>query len=175
MGHDLPIGIAAWVRTEHFAIAVLFPTMAATVCMWASRDAVRGNFWIFFAAVCATIVVALPPVEPWLHVLDPEPANLHTLPLLPVAYLLLGRYRLPNPALAYGATFFSLLIADLVGANAYAQLNGAPAGSSLVGVGGAGARDGLVLLPIVAAIITWSVRALLVQGVPLRLFGRRQD
>ncbi|HTS54991.1 MAG TPA: hypothetical protein VMH26_17095 [Burkholderiales bacterium] len=68
-----------------------------------------------------------------------------------VCLLLLFRRVYVSPALAYALTFLSLWLVDVTCALSRALECGAPLSGFYVGVGGAGARDALFLLPLLTA------------------------
>lgn len=162
----LPSPLSLWVSAPHFWVAVGAPA----VC-WAAILAVHGirsrrvggppglRWWA--VATLATFVGGR-----WHESADA--LSLHLVSYVSLLYFLHAYRRTPPAPLEGGAlAFFSLLICDI--AHAALRLAFEPGGGRLasaewlVGVGGAGWGDGLLLLPVSTALVIayarWRCRA----------------
>lgn len=162
----LPQPLASWVSAPHFWIAVGAPAVCWAVVLIAQglgSRAVGGppglRWWAL--ATLATFVGGR-----WHESADA--LSLHLVSYVSLLYFLHAYRRTPPRPLEGGAlAFFSLLICDI--AHAALRLAIEPKGGLfnsaewLVGVGGAGWGDGLLLLPVSTALVIayarWRCRA----------------
>lgn len=105
---------------------------------------------ILLGSLC-TAVQALPAIQAPLSLLG-HPGDLHAMPVFLLLYLMLGRFESLSLRVAFGGTFLSLLLTDLVGATVCTNADLGALGDCLYSIGGGGWADGLLLLPAGAAI-----------------------
>lgn len=159
---------------EYFWIAVAIP---AAISAWAvmSTWPAASVLGPWTCSVGFTTLLAVPPLQPYLHALGQSPMNVYAPPVFVVAYLVWGRYELPSVRIAYAGTFLSLMIADFAGAWLLSQHLAPSEQPFFFYVGGAGMVDGLVLIPAGAALLVGSIKLILRRGHELSfLLGRAQ-
>jgi hypothetical protein len=162
-----------WANQGFFWIAVVSPalvTIWALISTW-PKPATEFRRWFFSTA--PTSLVAVPPVQPYLHMIkQQELANVYAVPVFLIVYLVWGRFEVPSIPIAYAGTFLSLLIADFAGAWFAAATTSARPFFAFVG--GGGLWDGLFLIPIATGLVTAMTKKVLKNGHNLSfLIGRK--
>jgi hypothetical protein len=167
--------VSQWIQQDYFWWAVALPSLIASWAVISAWPAARVELRLWAYSVLLTTLVAIPPIQSYLHFLGQNPANIYAVPIFLLAYLVCGCYESPSARIAYAGTFVSLLIADLAGAWHLSRRLPSPTEPFPMAIGGAGLMDGLVLIPIGAGLLVVTIQQILRRGHELSfLLGRKK-
>lgn len=169
---DLLVALQNWWSQPHFWFAVALPALLATIAARRHRPEMLANLGVWLVGTALSVASAYSNLRPLLG-LAPDPYGVYALPIFPVAYLIAGRYRVASRGLCAAGTFLSLLAVDVVVAVQRFAAGAPDAAATVVGIGARQPVDGLIVVPLGAALAAWQVGRLQRQGVDLRLFKSR--
>ena len=147
--------LLTWVTSPHFWVAVLAPGLLASYWGFSSRERLRQNYALIFSALLLTLISALPPIDALTRAWAKYPDDVHALPAFPFIYLLRRPVRELSSSFCFAMTFATLLTTDIIVTFWYALRGIMAADAYPGGIGGGGILDGLVVLPVLSALLVW--------------------
>ena len=161
----------------HSLVIAVIPAGLSFAILIRYRNALRGNWLIFWLAFSLSVVQGRPEIQEVYAAHGRSVGGLfaHAAPFFAILYLFFGRFDLPSVPLAWAGTYICMMVTDL--SFNYFQWRIGTYDLPLLasGIGGAGWLDGLVWLPMGAAAITLFVRWELRRGnVFWSMVGRRR-
>jgi hypothetical protein len=163
----------------HTVLNLILPLPLACYLLWRYRAGLNDNLPLLGAAFLLSAMQAHPAIQSvFFHVgaTGTQEYHTHGVPFFPLMYLVLGKFHLPSPALFYSGAYLGLLTTDL--ADLYFRMNldhgVLPFSRYFSAIGGGGGWDGLLLLPILSALLAWFACYELKRGKRFRWMLRHQ-